>query len=44
MDVAAPIRKPSDCPTRAVCVAMVRNMKNLTKLLGWFVIQYTMLP
>ena len=43
-DVAAPMSSPRDWATSEVCVASVRNMTKRMKSLGWFVIQYTMLP
>ena len=43
-DVAAPIRSPSDCATREVWVAKVRNIMKRLKSFGCDVIQYTILP
>jgi len=40
----APMSKPSDWDTSDVIVISTRNIMNRTKSLGWFDIQYTMLP
>jgi len=40
----APMSKPRDCDTNDVIVINTRNIMNRMKSLGWFDIQYTMLP